>query len=287
MGSFKTLLASASALAFAACQPTIGDAPGLAGGGGRADAGDQGGGGGSQQPPDPDAGPVEPVPDAAPGQPQELTLTQTTSDQVLESHSIACFELDDNDDPLRNLQNSYYRVFDLEELGIDGDLEISSVIFGVESARSPDNSAQDAKVILHTLEGENLLVASLTEIANKDLSIDPATQTSLEVPIDATVPAGSTLVFELFIPAAEGDELFFIGSNALGETGPSYLRAPASGCDFIEPTEFADIGFPDVHIVMMVKGSYVPSSDSAGASEAELSRSETPARAAPRPVSVW
>jgi hypothetical protein len=116
----------------------------------------------------------------------------------------------------------------------------------------------------------------MEEITSKQIDIEPQSETGIEVELPATVPAGSTLVFELAIPEAEADELFFIGSNDLGETGPSYLRAPASGCDFIEPTEFADIGFPDVHIIMIVEGSYIP-----------VSGSETPARAEPRPVSVW
>jgi hypothetical protein len=282
MGTVKTMLASAAALFIAACQPTIGDAPGIGSGVQRPDAGDPDlGGDGSSRP---DAAPVETPADAGPGQPRQITLRQTTSDQILDLHSIACIEQEDDGTPIQNRENSYYRVFDLAEEKFDGDLQVDSVTIGVESASAPGDATQPATVRLHTLEGD-LLVANMTEINHVDIDIEPQLQTALEVPIAATAPAGSTLVVELFIPdSADQNRLFFIGSNDLGQTAPGYLRAPSSGCDFIEPTTFDDIGgadFPDIDIVMMVSGSYLPGGG------AGLSGSGTPARAAPRRVSVW
>ncbi|HKE19685.1 MAG TPA: hypothetical protein VKB80_32635 [Kofleriaceae bacterium] len=281
MGTRKTMLASAAALAMAACQPTIGDAPGIGSGVQRPDAGDPDLG---NDDPTPDAAATEPPPDAAPGQPQAVTLRQTTSDQILDLHSIACIEQEDDGTPIENRENSYYRVFDLAAENIDGDLAVDSVTIGVESASAPGDASQPATVRLHSLAGE-LLVANMTEIGHADIQIEPQIQTSLEVPITATAPAGSTLVLELFIPdSADQNRLFFIGSNNLGQTAPGYIRAPSSGCDFIEPTPIEDIGgtdFPDVHIVMLVSGSYVPGGG------AGLTGSATPARAAPRRVSVW
>ena len=278
MGTVNTTLAAVALLALGACQPTIGDAPGI-GGGARADGGLPGGGGGGD--PDPDAGSA-PFPDSGPGVPQGVTLSQTTSDQILDLHSIACVEQDDEGNAIQNRDNSYYRVFDLDQQQVEGDLDVTSVIVGVESASTPDGNAQPATARLHTLEG-GFLVANMTQIASTDFDIEPQNQTTLEVPLTTTVPAGSTLVFELFIPnATDGGTLLFIGSNNLGQTAPGYLRAPSSGCDFIEPTDFADVGgadFPDIHIVMMVSGTQTAS--------ARVTESGTPAPAAPRPVLVW
>ena len=45
---------------------------------------------------------------------------------------------------------------------------------------------------------------------------------------------------------------FFIGSNGLGETGPSYISA--ADCGITAPTTTAAIGFPAMMIVMNVTG---------------------------------
>lgn len=281
MGTVKTMFAAGALLALLACQPTIGDAPGIGGAGSRPDGGLPGGGGGGD--PEADGGPGVPGPDSGPGVPQAATVSQTTSDQILDAHSIACVEQDDEDAPVQNRDNSFYRVFDLDQQQIEGQFDVTSVIIGVESASTPGGTAQPATARLHTLEGA-FLVANMTQIASTDFDIQPQNQTTLEVPLTASVPAGSTLVFELVIPSAtDGGTLFFIGSNNLGQTAPGYLRAPSSGCDFIEPTDFEIVGgaeFPDIHIVMMVSGTHTPSSGL-------VSESGTPAPAAPRPVLVW
>jgi hypothetical protein len=279
MGTVKTMFAAGALVTLVACQPTIGDAPGIGGAGSRSDGGLPGGGD-----PGPDSGgPGEPSPDSGPGAPQAVTLSQTTSDQILDAHAIGCVEQDDDGSAIQNRDNSYYRVFNLDQQQIEGDLDVTSVTIGVESAVTPDGGAQPATARLYTLEGA-LLVANMSQIASTDFSIEPQNQTTLEVPLTASVPAGSALVFELFIPGAtDGGTLFFIGSNDLGQTAPGYLRAPSSGCDFIEPTDFETVGgavFPDIHIVMMVSGTYTPSS-------ALFTGNETPGPAAPRPVSVW
>jgi hypothetical protein len=247
----EMLLVMAAALALAACKPTIGDAPGIGSGGPRAD------GGTDVELPD-----AAPRADAAPrpppsDQPTDVTLRQTESDQIIDLNSIACVDRPDGV-PVRNLENSYYRVFDLAAAGVDGELAVTSVQIGVESAVKADGGAQPATVRLHTLEGD-LLIENLEELVAKPIDIEPQEQTSIDVAIAADVAAGSTLVVELFVPEAPDEgTLFFMGSNNLGESAPSYLRAPSTGCDFIEPTEFADVGegFPDVHIVMSVSGTY-------------------------------
>ena len=61
------------------------------------------------------------------------------------------------------------------------------------------------------------------------------------------------LVVEIFPPDGQtAGNSFFIGSNNLGQTAPSYLAA--ADCGVPEPTNTATIGFPDMHIVMNVTG---------------------------------
>jgi hypothetical protein len=230
----------------AACQPTIGDAPGIGRGEARPDAG--------FDPPRPDAAPDPGVPTPDGGR-TERTLSQNMSDEIEDLHSIACINRDDDGNPIETRENSYYRVFVLEEERVEGDFEVSAVRFGIESATSPDEDAQPATVRLHTLEGE-FLTESLTELAAVTVDVEPQEGTYLEVPIRATVAAGSTLVAELFIENSTSGRLFFIGSNSQGQTAPSYIRAPSSGCVIPEPTDLAEVaqGFPDVHIILSVKG---------------------------------
>jgi len=55
----------------------------------------------------------------------------------------------------------------------------------------------------------------------------------------------------VFSPSGEADgNSFFIGSNNLGETDPSYIMAPT--CGITEPTLISAVGFPNNHYVINV-----------------------------------
>jgi hypothetical protein len=185
--------------------------------------------------------------------PVAVTLTQSTSQEITPGNSRACIELD-NGNPVEHRENSFYRVFDLAAAGVTGRLETSSVSVGIQSAESPDPD-QPMSVRLHTLAGPDLLVASLTEIGRADVTVANQGAGILDVPLVATTDASATLVVEIFLPdAAGGGNLIFPGSNADGQSGPTYVRAPADGCDLVEPTDFAEVGFPDMHLVVSVAG---------------------------------
>ena len=92
-------------------------------------------------------------------------------------------------------------------------------------------------------------------IATTSLTVMDQTQTIFSVPLAVTVPAGTfELVMEVFTPngIAAGNS-FSIGSNAAPQTGPSY--ASAADCGNPAPTNTADLGFPNMHIVFNVHGS--------------------------------
>ena len=76
---------------------------------------------------------------------------------------------------------------------------------------------------------------------------------TFQIPVTGTDPAGSELVVEIFTPDGQtAGHSFFIGSNNLGQTGPSYLLA--ADCGVTVPTPTGSIGFPGMHIVMNVTG---------------------------------
>jgi len=228
----------------------VGDATGGVDG---ADAGGGGGGGGSAA--DAGGGGADPLADAAPSAPDAgpLTLTHSQSLDIVGFNSVTCFEA----------VNSYYRVFDLDALGIDGPISVNKVTFGVEECLS-GAAGLPATVKLHTLEG-GLALGNLTQIAAADTLIpdvavpDEGELGGLlhEVAIESPVPAGSTLVVEVTHPGLNQDQSLFMGSNRAGESDPSYLRAPE--CDTNEPTPAAMVpdeegNFPTMHWVLVVDG---------------------------------
>lgn len=186
--------------------------------------------------------------------PVAVTLTQSSSQEITPQNSVACVEQDANGNPIEHRENSFYRVFELEAMGVSGRLETSSVAVAIQSAASP-NPNQPMSVRLHTLAGNELEVDRLSEIGRADVTVADQGAGVLDVPLAATAEAGSKLVVEIFLPdAAGGGNLLFPGSNTAPQTGPTYLRAPVAGCDLVEPTDLADIGFPDMHLVVSVTG---------------------------------
>lgn len=188
-------------------------------------------------------------PDAAP---VAVTLTQSSSQEITPDLSVSCF--DSGTDPDEHRENSFYRVFDVEEMGVTGRLETAAVAVGIQSAESP-SPPQPMSVVLHTLTGSELEVDQLTEIGRADVTVANQGAGILDVPLAASAEPGSKLVVEIFLPDAAGaGHLLFPGTNDAPQSGPTYLRAPITGCDLVEPTDLADIGFADRHLVVSVTG---------------------------------
>ena len=129
---------------------------------------------------------------------------------------------------------------------------VTSVSFGVESVNVP----QSVTVRLYrTTNFPAGFPGSLTQIASAMVSVSSAQSgTIVTTPLEAAVPVGtSQLVMELFTPDGRtAGHLFFVGSNAAAETGPSYISATA--CGITIPTMTAAIGSPEMHLVFNVFG---------------------------------
>jgi hypothetical protein len=179
------------------------------------------------------------------------TITQSTSQAII-TGSVAC-----SDPAVRTLENHYWRAFDMATFTGGQAYNITSVEFGIEQA-SAFEGTQPITVNLYTNNGapfpggdwqSNLLATS------GELSIPDQEGTIFNVPITATVPAGTLeLVMEVMAPDTGRNLTFFIiGSNPDPETGPSYLSAP--DCGNPDPVATRCIGFPDMHYVFNVNGS--------------------------------
>jgi len=181
------------------------------------------------------------------------TITQSTSQTIEVGNSVACSA----DNGVTTTENHYWRAFDMNTFTGGQEYNITSVEFGIEEATSGTGNGQPLTVNLYANHGSafpggdwqsNLIATS------GSINIPDQSQTIFNVPITATVPAGTLeLVMEVMTP--DGTELgnaFFVGSNTAAETGLSYLSSV--DCDLPDPTPVGDIGFPDMHIVFNVNG---------------------------------
>jgi hypothetical protein len=196
----------------------------------------------------PDARP--PAPDAMVG-PQNVTLSQATSTTLVTPNTLAC----SNTASGYTLENHYYRVFKLSDFGIATTFTATRVDFGIEDAVAV-TPPQTVTVRLHSMSGTTLTNASLTLLYGQNVSIPNQSNTSMSVTLTSpvVVPAGSTLVLELFAPAfaAAGND-FYPGSSTSGESGPSYIRA--DDCGVTEPTAYTTVdNTVTVDLVMSVSG---------------------------------
>ena len=180
----------------------------------------------------------------------DISITESSSQSIVSANSVSC------NSTAGHADNHYYRVFDLPTFGITGEFKVSAVEIGVESAAA-GGTDQPVTVKLYTLNG-SFILANLTPIGSASVNVTDQALTHLTVPVTATAPAGSKLVVEIFTPNGQAvGNLFFIGSNNLGEAAPSYIRA--TDCGLTEPATTTSIGFPEMQIVMNVYGSSGPS----------------------------
>ena len=181
--------------------------------------------------------------------PASVTITQSQSQSVVDNNSVACFS------SAGSAENAYLRQFPLTAYGITGPFNVTSVRFGIETADSGGGSGQPLTVRLYrkTNPAGSLTYGNLTQIGSASRTVSDQTLTLYTVTVAGNAPAGSVLVVEVYTPDGQGSgNFFFIGSNAAGQTGSSYLAAAACGAP--EPTTTGALGFPDMHIVMNVTG---------------------------------
>jgi hypothetical protein len=184
------------------------------------------------------------APDACPN---NQTITHSSSQAITSNNSVSCNQVGLHTD------NSYWRAFNLPSFGINGQFNVSSVQIGVEVANGASGS-QPITVRIHRTTSGVFPTGTRALITSAGFSVpNSASGTVITVPIAANVPAGSEMIVEIFTPNGQAaGNSFFIGSNASPETGPSYLSA--ADCGVPNPTPTANIGFPNMHIVMNVIG---------------------------------
>jgi len=177
----------------------------------------------------------------------QITLTQSNDDTTVDNTGVACWNAGTGE----YRANSFFRAYNLDDFGITEDFGITSVEYG-------QGGASEGKVItcnIYTASSDDLTTATLTLVSTADHVSSAADDlTMISVALTATIPAGSTIAFEVF--AADSgtsiDQTFFPGLNAGGENDDSYLLAEA--CGITAPTTATVVGFADNQYVMNVLG---------------------------------
>jgi hypothetical protein len=169
----------------------------------------------------------------------QTVLSQTTSSTPADGTSIACAPQDGSGIS----DNKYFRAYT-----IDSDFTIGAVQVGIETVLGGP-FALDVKLYTSATSFPGSYPAGLTEIASTTYNLDDQELTTVDIPISASVSAGSTLVVEVSHPDVAG-ALFYIGANSAGQSAPGYILS--EGCGISTPTPFSGIGFADVHIIINV-----------------------------------
>jgi len=181
-----------------------------------------------------------------------VTITESTdSSTITTNNSVSC------NNGVGHADNSYYRAFQLSTFPAlnQGAFRVDSVTFGVETASSTGGT-QPATVNLYSSSSTTPTLASLTLLTTTAVTIPDGSASTLTVNFTtppALTVATDTLVVELFTPNGEAvSNLFFIGSNAAGQSAPGYIKA--SDCGINDITDLSTVGFGSMDIVMTVTG---------------------------------
>ncbi len=181
----------------------------------------------------------------------QTTLTHSIDPAIVEGNSISC-----NDGLGVHSNNSYLRNFVLADFGVTQDYQVDRVDIGIEFAEMLDDSGDDIPATINFYTGDISGFSGLELLYSMDVVVPHGTNLELlTFPGGPSIPGGvNNLVVEFFTPGADGKQAMasalFIGSNPFGETAPSYIAAAI--CSFPDPVPTADIGYPDMHIVMNV-----------------------------------
>ncbi len=183
---------------------------------------------------------------AAAGSPRDCgpeMMTQNDNPDLLEPGSRGC-SLDGGE---TTADQAFARCYQIEE-----DITVNCVDFGVEYS----SAEQDVTVTIYADTDEECPpnFATAEVLASIQVTVG-ATENEIVTadfaPLGGVfVPGGTTMIVEVATPDTTFVSAFVIGSNDDGESDPSYLRSEA--CDIAECTSFADVGYPDVHIVQRV-----------------------------------
>ncbi|MDR7313726.1 subtilisin family serine protease [Nocardioides luteus] len=166
----------------------------------------------------------------------ETTLSHSTSHEVEQASSVAC----------PSGTTTILRTYTPGDFGVTGRFTPTSVSFAVQETA---NGNTPVTATLYTLpEGAAFTFANLTPIGSGTTTVTSDFGSTYTVPIEASTQIAAD---DILVVAVAGGAVYF-GGNSAAETSPTYLASDACGTP--EPTDAADLGFPDSNIILDVTG---------------------------------
>ena len=225
----------------------------------------------------PDAPPpidAAPLPDAPPGISQ-VNLVQDTDPTIL-AGAVACT----NNQEGGTTPNTYYRVFDLNAVGVTNDLTVQTVQFSVEDCESVSGNGTAVAVRIGTYSGtvgstldpsKITIIDSNNSVQIPEVDENPNTATGsptpgevITAPVSTVVPKGSLMVVEVDATIdGSGTYQLYMGTNLSAQTGTSYISAPGCSPPGTTPTDFDQVA-PQTptpspsHLLLSVTGQFQP-----------------------------
>ena len=175
-----------------------------------------------------------------------------STDQTIASGMVACA----NSAGGYSTENSYWRTYTPTDFGFTGDFDIMGVDFALSfSDNGGTDPTMDITVFTYstdaTFPGGNLTL--LDSQVLQVTAADDLTLLTVQFSTYTTVDAGDEVVVEVFMEHGELDVVDFrIAGNELGEDAPGYISSDS--CGITSPTTYADIGFPDSHMIINLVG---------------------------------
>jgi subtilisin-like proprotein convertase family protein len=172
-------------------------------------------------------------------------LTQSTTQNITALNSVSCNSAAGHTD------NSYWRAFSIA--AFPAGFDVCEVEIGIEEATGAGGT-QPVTVNVYSNTGGAFPGGTRVLQGTANLNVADQSATVLDAALIASIPPGAEMVVEVFTPNGQASgNFFFIGSNADGQSGPSYISA--ADCGITVPTPTGDIGFANMQIVLNVRGS--------------------------------
>lgn len=154
--------------------------------------------------------------------------------------------------------NVLYRAYTPSDFGFTGDFDAMGVSFIAEFTDVGGSDPTVTNSVKLLTSDQTFPNGTLTEVASKNFDVSAADDgIQFDVMFDnpVTFDASTELIVAVDIqeaPAPPNNYDFRIGVNDAGEDDPSYISS--TGCGIADPTTFADINFPDNHIILNLLG---------------------------------
>ncbi|MCP3915889.1 MAG: hypothetical protein GY711_10060 [bacterium] len=181
------------------------------------------------------------------------TWSQSVDNTTIVAGSVSCLN-----NPNGITDNSYWRLYDPLTCNppVTGRYFIDSVTFGVEAATTTSGSTL---ITVNLRDGAGFPVGAggapilcSAQVSVPDTAVTDQRFVTVSFSPPCCLDPGQTVAVEIMAPNGQPQgDFFFIGSNAAGETAPSYISAV--DCGILDPTPFAALGFPNVHALIDIE----------------------------------